>query len=119
MRAALGTRVQGIITATSAATATLWASTASAYNYLSRMTLTWTNVSAPGAGGSLIQFYEGDVTNSNSVWAFSPNTTNGFALVNLGDEGFRASSAGSHFGVTLNSVGTLTGIFTGYQATYA
>lgn len=118
MRAALGNRVQGIITATSAASSTLWASTAGALNYFTRMGLTWTNVSAPGPGGSLIIFYEGDVTNSNSVWAFSPITTNGSAMLDFGDEGFRASATGSHFAVTLNSVGTVVGVFTGYQATY-
>jgi hypothetical protein len=119
MRAALGNRMQGIVVATSAATTTIWASTASYYNYMTRMALTWTNVSAPGPGGSLIQFYEGNVTESNSTWAFSPITTNGSALIDFGDEGFRASVVASHFAVTLNSVGTVNGVFTGYQATYA
>jgi hypothetical protein len=118
MRGPLGTRVQGLPIATGVdTTTTIWASTASNYNYICRFCLTWTNVSAPGAGGSNIKIYEGDVTNSNSTWIFVPSSTFGTAVFTLGDEGMRSSAAGSHFSIAINSGGTVTAIFTGYQST--
>jgi hypothetical protein len=127
MRGDLGNRVSGYAVATGVDASTqLWSSwvgTGNGYNYYTRAAITWTNVSSPGVLGatSLIKLTELDsatTTVSGIVWSFVPQTTFGTAMFDWGDEGFRGSASLSHPAISINSVGTVWAVFTGYQAAH-
>lgn len=127
MRGDLGVRTSGYAVATGVDASTqLWASYALGtigYNYYTRAAITWFNVSAPGVLGatSLIKLTELDsatTTVSGVVFSFVPNTTFGTAFFNWGDEGFRGSASLGHPAISINSVGTVWAVFTGYQAVH-
>jgi hypothetical protein len=127
MRGDLGVRQSAAVLATGVDTSTsLWASYSlgtTGYNYFCRAAITFYNVSSPGLSGALSritlnEFDTATTTVSGSIFSFVPATTFGTAIFDWGDAGFRGSASLGHPAISINSVGTISAIFTGYQAVH-